>query len=62
MATERQLATVSRHVNDAVSNGASVHTGGKPRDGGLLGEPTALVDVDHGMDFMRGRRSAPRCR
>ena len=29
MATEQQLATVSRHVNDAVSKGASVLTGGK---------------------------------
>ena len=59
MATEQQLATVSRHVNDAVSKGASVFTGGKPRDDGLFYEPTVLVDVDHGMDCMREETFGP---
>ena len=59
MATEQQLATVSRHVNDALGKGASVLTGGKPRDDGLFYEPTVLVDVDHGMDCMREETFGP---
>ena len=59
MATEQQQATVSRHVNDAVSKGASVLTGGKPRDDGLFYEPTVLVDVDHDMDCMREETFGP---
>ena len=34
MATEQQRAIVSRHVEDAVSKGAKVLTGGKARDKG----------------------------
>jgi acyl-CoA reductase-like NAD-dependent aldehyde dehydrogenase len=59
MATEPQPATVSRHVDDAVSKGASVLTGGKRRDDGLFYEPTVLVDVDHGMDCMREETFGP---
>ncbi len=60
MATEQQLAIVSRHVNDAVSKGAKVLAGGKPGDGpGLFYEPTVLVDVDHSMDCMREETFGP---
>jgi acyl-CoA reductase-like NAD-dependent aldehyde dehydrogenase len=60
MATEQQRAIVSRHVEDAVSKGAKVLTGGKPGDGqGLFYEPTVLVDVDHGMDCMREETFGP---
>jgi acyl-CoA reductase-like NAD-dependent aldehyde dehydrogenase len=60
MATEQQLAIVSRHVDDAVSKGAKVMTGGKPGDGpGLFYEPTVLVDVDHSMDCMREETFGP---
>jgi acyl-CoA reductase-like NAD-dependent aldehyde dehydrogenase len=60
MATEQQLAIVSRHVDDAVSKGAKVMTGGKPSDGpGLFYEPTVLVDVDHSMDCMREETFGP---
>ena len=59
MATEQQLAIVSRHVNDAVSKGASVLTGGKPRGEGLFYEPTVLVNVDHSMDCMREETFGP---
>src|SRR5262249_3801725 len=52
MATEQQRAVVSRHVEDAVSKGAKVLTGGKAREDGLFYEPTVLVDVHHGMDCM----------
>lgn len=59
MVTEQQLATVSRHVSDAVSKGAAVLTGGKPRDDGLFYDPTVLVDVDHGIDCMREETFGP---
>jgi len=59
MATEQQRAIVSRHVEDAVSKGAKVLTGGKVRDKGLFYEPTVLVDVEHGMDCMREETFGP---
>jgi acyl-CoA reductase-like NAD-dependent aldehyde dehydrogenase len=62
MTTEQQLSIVSRHVDDAVSKGASVRVGGKasdPGSGGLFFEPTVLVDVDHGMDCMREETFGP---
>jgi acyl-CoA reductase-like NAD-dependent aldehyde dehydrogenase len=62
MVTEQQLAIVCRHVDDAVSKGAKVLTGGKPNDNGgrgLFYEPTVLVDVDHEMDCMREETFGP---
>ena len=59
MATEQQRAIVSRHVEDAVSKGATVLTGGKARDNDFFYEPTVLVDVDHGMDCMREETFGP---
>jgi acyl-CoA reductase-like NAD-dependent aldehyde dehydrogenase len=62
MATEQQLAIVSRHVDDAVTKGAKVLSGGKPGDSGRPGlfyQPTVLVDVDHGMDCMREETFGP---
>lgn len=59
MASEQQLAIVSRQVADAVNKGAKVLTGGKARDDGLFYEPTVLVDVDHGMDCMREETFGP---
>ena len=53
MASEQQLAIVARHVDNAMSKGARVLTGGKARTDGLFYEPTVLVDVDHGMECMR---------
>ncbi|WP_042365507.1 succinic semialdehyde dehydrogenase [Streptacidiphilus neutrinimicus] len=47
LVSQRQLDTVTRHVEDAVKNGATVLTGGKPRAdiGPLFFEPTILDDV-----------------
>jgi acyl-CoA reductase-like NAD-dependent aldehyde dehydrogenase len=59
MATKQQLDIVSRHVDDAVSKGAKVLTGGKGRSDGLFYEPTVMVDVDHGMDCMREETFGP---
>ena len=56
-----RLATVTRHVNDAVSQGATIRTGGKPnhRLGGLFFEPTVLTDVTQYMDVMREETFGP---
>jgi acyl-CoA reductase-like NAD-dependent aldehyde dehydrogenase len=59
MANEQQMAIVSRHVDDAVSKGAKVLTGGKAHDEGLFYEPTVLVGVDHGMDCMQEETFGP---
>ena len=59
MATEQQRAIVSSHIEDAVSKGAKVLTGGKARQDGFFYEPTVLVDVDHGMDCMREETFGP---
>jgi succinate-semialdehyde dehydrogenase/glutarate-semialdehyde dehydrogenase len=47
LVSQRQLDTVTRHVEDAVKNGATVLAGGKPRPdiGPLFYEPTILDDV-----------------
>ncbi|RAG86910.1 succinic semialdehyde dehydrogenase [Streptacidiphilus pinicola] len=47
LVSQRQLDTVTRHVEDAVKNGAEVLTGGKPRAdvGPLFFEPTILDGV-----------------
>ena len=59
MTTKQQLDIVSRHVEDAVSKGAKVLTGGKARGEGLFYEPTVMIDVDHGMDCMREETFGP---
>src|SRR5205085_1645193 len=62
MSSERQLAIVEEHVNDAVERGARVLTGGRRRAGSLYGsfyEPTILVDVDHTMTVMREETFGP---
>lgn len=52
MANAAQRDIVNRHVDDAVSKGAKVLTGGKPTGVGTFFEPTVLVDVDHTMSCM----------
>lgn len=49
--SEKQLATVSRHVDDAVAKGATVLAGGKARPdiGPYFYEPTVLTGVREGM-------------
>ena len=59
MATEQQLKTVAAHVQDAVSKGARVLTGGTVADDGLFYSPTVLVDADHSMDCMREETFGP---
>jgi len=51
LASVKQLATVTRHVDDAVAKGARVEVGGKARPdlGPLFFEPTILTGVVPGM-------------
>ncbi|MCW2984571.1 MAG: aldehyde dehydrogenase [Conexibacter sp.] len=58
-ATQAQIATVQRHVDDAVARGARVLTGGQASAEGLFFAPTVLVDVDHTMECMRSETFGP---
>lgn len=51
LTSERQLATVTRHVDEAVAKGATVLTGGRARPdaGPLFYEPTVLEGVESPM-------------
>ncbi|WP_084530916.1 aldehyde dehydrogenase family protein [Nocardia miyunensis] len=59
MANEAQKAIVARHVQDAITKGAKVLTGGKATGVGTFFEPTVLVDVDHGMACMTEETFGP---
>ena len=55
-----QPAKVIEHVEDAVSKGATVHTGGEIEDhGGLYIRPTVLSGVDHSMRIMTEETFGP---
>ena len=58
---ERQLRTVEEHVNDAVTRGARVLTGGSraPELGANFYHPTVLADVTHEMRIMREETFGP---
>ena len=57
----RQLATVTRHVEDAVSAGATVLAGGRARPdiGPYVFEPTVLTDVTDAMEVCRNETFGP---
>jgi succinate-semialdehyde dehydrogenase/glutarate-semialdehyde dehydrogenase len=59
--TREHLENVHRHVEDAISNGATLLTGGKPRPdvGPLFYEPTVFTDVDEGMILCRAETFGP---
>lgn len=61
MISRDHLDQVHAHVEDAVSAGASLLTGGKPRPdvGPLFFEPTVLTDVDDGMLLCRAETFGP---
>lgn len=54
-----QLEIVDRHVRDAVTNGATVHTGGKLVGDGLLYPPTVLTNVTSSMLCMSEETFGP---
>lgn len=61
MITREHLDNVQAHVEDAVSSGAAVLSGGKPRPdvGPFFYEPTVLTDVDDGMLLCRTETFGP---
>ncbi|MFI6596476.1 succinic semialdehyde dehydrogenase [Nonomuraea sp. NPDC050536] len=61
LTSQRQLDTVTAHVDDAVSRGATVLTGGKPRPdlGPLFYEPTVLTGVTEDMTLCRNETFGP---
>lgn len=61
MITREHMDAVHAHVEDAVANGATLLTGGKPRPdiGPYFYEPTVLTDVDDAMDLCRAETFGP---
>jgi acyl-CoA reductase-like NAD-dependent aldehyde dehydrogenase len=60
MTSPNQIGIVEDHIEDAVSKGATVLTGGKRREGpGDYFEPTVVTDVDHSMKLMRDETFGP---
>ena len=59
--SREHLDKVHSHVEDAVANGATLLTGGKPRPdvGPLFYAPTVLTDVDDGMLLCRDETFGP---
>lgn len=61
MSSEEQLKKVTAQVNDAVTKGAKVLTGGRrnPNFPGFYYEPTVLVDVTHDMSIIQDETFGP---
>jgi succinate-semialdehyde dehydrogenase/glutarate-semialdehyde dehydrogenase len=61
MSSERQLAIVEEHVQDALAQGARALTGGcrAPELSGPFYQPTVLTDVNHHMTVMREETFGP---
>lgn len=60
LSRKEQLAFLEKQVEEAVSGGATVLTGGKRVEGkGNFFQPTVLVDVDHTMSVMRDESFGP---
>jgi betaine-aldehyde dehydrogenase len=59
LATEQQVEIVGAHVENAVTSGATIVTGGRTTGSGAFFEPTILVDVDHSMACMREETFGP---
>lgn len=61
LTSQRQLDTVTAHVQDAVDKGATVVTGGRPRPdlGPFFYEPTVLTGVRPGMTAYREETFGP---
>jgi succinate-semialdehyde dehydrogenase/glutarate-semialdehyde dehydrogenase len=62
MTTEDQLATVRRHVDEAVKAGAKIVAQSRPTDAGAKGyfyPATLVTGVDHSMELMREETFGP---
>jgi succinate-semialdehyde dehydrogenase/glutarate-semialdehyde dehydrogenase len=58
MVHARQKAKVLAQIDQAIAAGATVLTGGEPREGNFVA-PTILADVDHTMEVMREETFGP---
>ena len=58
---EKQAAIIANHLQDAVSQGAIIHCGGKVEelDGGYWCRPTVLTEVNHNMLVMQEETFGP---
>lgn len=55
-----QLSVLTKQVQDAISKGAKLITGGSPIEGrGFYFEPTVLLNVNHGMKVMKDESFGP---
>jgi acyl-CoA reductase-like NAD-dependent aldehyde dehydrogenase len=61
MSSERQLAVVEEHVNEAVARGARLLIGGQRAESlsGSFYQPTVITGVDHTMTIMRDETFGP---
>jgi acyl-CoA reductase-like NAD-dependent aldehyde dehydrogenase len=59
LASERQLAKVKAHVDDAVARGARLLAGGKPLAGTRFFEPTVLTDIPAGATILEEETFGP---
>lgn len=60
LASEEQVKKIEDQINDAVSKGAKILTGGKKVEGkGFFFEPTVLVNVNHSMKVMTEETFGP---
>jgi succinate-semialdehyde dehydrogenase / glutarate-semialdehyde dehydrogenase len=61
LTSDRQLTTVTRHVEQALEKGATALAGGKPRPdvGPLFFEPTVLTGVTDEMELCQGETFGP---
>jgi len=59
LANAAQQAIVTRHVEEAITQGAKALTGGRATGVGTFFEPTVLVDVDHTMACMTEETFGP---
>ena len=58
---ERQMTIIEDHVEDARSNGATIHCGGRrnPELAGLYYEPTVITGINHDMKIMKEETFGP---
>lgn len=59
MTSEQQVAIVKDHLEDAVTKGAKIHTGGPDAISGSYIQPTVLTNVDHRMKIMSDETFGP---
>lgn len=60
LTSSAQIGVVSRHVEDAEQKGATIATGGEPREGpGQFYEPTLVLDVSTDMEIYREETFGP---